>query len=216
MYASCEGICPGTTSNLRKVHQRLGERAGRDVFLYSITIKPNEDTPDVLELASAPEGARLTQLGPATPDHTIFTKRLPCHVPLDDPTSPDAVAAARLINDAYAELAQIVQLAFEGLARDAELEQRLPVPGQRIQRLAQTLLLPDEGYIEVLGYDAVRQPMEVQRLINRVSVEASFFKKMSAAENLNYAARFYGMTPAETRERIPEILGKVVGVLRVL
>jgi ABC-2 type transport system ATP-binding protein len=37
-------------------------------------------------------------------------------------------------------------------------------------------------------------------------VEASFFKKMSAVENLSYAARFYGMPPRRTRERIPQIL----------
>jgi ABC-2 type transport system ATP-binding protein len=49
----------------------------------------------------------------------------------------------------------------------------------------------------------------VQRLVNRVSVEASFFKKMSSAENLGYAARFYGLTARDTRERIPEILGRV-------
>jgi protein SCO1 len=49
MYASCEGICPGATANLKKVHERLGERAGRDVFLYSITIKPKEDTPQMLK-----------------------------------------------------------------------------------------------------------------------------------------------------------------------
>jgi ABC-2 type transport system ATP-binding protein len=46
-------------------------------------------------------------------------------------------------------------------------------------------------------------------LVNRVSVEASFFKKMSAAENLSYAARFYGMTPSQTKGKIPEILTKV-------
>jgi ABC-2 type transport system ATP-binding protein len=40
-------------------------------------------------------------------------------------------------------------------------------------------------------------------------VEASFFKKMSATENLAYAARFYGLTPKETRERIPVILDRV-------
>jgi ABC-2 type transport system ATP-binding protein len=49
----------------------------------------------------------------------------------------------------------------------------------------------------------------VRRLVNRVSVEASFFKRMSAAENLSYAARFYGMGPRETRVRIPEILERV-------
>ena len=46
-------------------------------------------------------------------------------------------------------------------------------------------------------------------MVNRVSVEASFFKKMSAVENLSYAARFYGLRPRETRDRIPEILTRV-------
>ena len=49
----------------------------------------------------------------------------------------------------------------------------------------------------------------MRRLVNRVSVDASFFKKMSATENLSYAARFYGLRPHETRERIPEILTRV-------
>ena len=43
----------------------------------------------------------------------------------------------------------------------------------------------------------------MRQLVNRVSVEASFFKKMSAAENLSYAARFYGMTAGETRDAHP-------------
>jgi ABC-2 type transport system ATP-binding protein len=76
-------------------------------------------------------------------------------------------------------------------------------------RLIATLLLPDEGKIEVLGYDAVRQPMQVQRLINRVSVEASFFKKLSPMENLLYGARLYGMEGRETRRRVVEILTRL-------
>jgi ABC-2 type transport system ATP-binding protein len=40
-------------------------------------------------------------------------------------------------------------------------------------------------------------------------VEASFFKKMSSEENLAYAARFYGLTPRETKRKIPEILERV-------
>ncbi len=46
-------------------------------------------------------------------------------------------------------------------------------------RLISTLLLPDEGKITVFGHDVVKQPMQVQKMINRVSVEASFFKKLS-------------------------------------
>lgn len=76
-------------------------------------------------------------------------------------------------------------------------------------RALSTLLLPDGGHARVFGYDIVREAGAVRRLVNRVSVEASFFKRMSAVENLAYAARFYGLTPAVTRTRIPEILAHV-------
>ena len=76
-------------------------------------------------------------------------------------------------------------------------------------RLLSTLLLPDGGSARILGHDVVAEHRAVRRLVNRVSVEASFFKKMSAAENLSYAARFYGMTPRQTRTGVPEILTKV-------
>ena len=76
-------------------------------------------------------------------------------------------------------------------------------------RLLSTLLLPDGGWARIFGYDVVSDERAVRRLVNRVSVEASFFKKMSSAENLSYASRFYGMTSRETRDRIPEILERV-------
>ncbi len=76
-------------------------------------------------------------------------------------------------------------------------------------RLLSTLLLADGGTARVFGHEISRDSRAVRRLVNRVSVEASFFKKMSSAENLAYAARFYGMTPAETGPRIPEILARV-------
>jgi ABC-2 type transport system ATP-binding protein len=76
-------------------------------------------------------------------------------------------------------------------------------------RLLSTLLLHDGGEARIFGHDAFRETRAVQRLVNRVSVEASFFKKMSASENLSYAARFYGMGPAQTRTEIPRILERV-------
>ncbi|MEN3342713.1 MAG: type transport system ATP-binding protein [Actinomycetota bacterium] len=76
-------------------------------------------------------------------------------------------------------------------------------------RLLSTLLIDDGGETRIFGHDARRESKAIRRLVNRVSVEASFFKKMSAAENLAYAARFYGMTPKQTRGRIPEILARV-------
>ncbi len=76
-------------------------------------------------------------------------------------------------------------------------------------RLLSTLMIPDKGRIVVLGFDVVRQPMQVQQLINRVSVEASFFKKLSPLENLMYGARLYGMESRETRKQIFEILTRL-------
>jgi ABC-2 type transport system ATP-binding protein len=76
-------------------------------------------------------------------------------------------------------------------------------------RLLSTLLLPDGGSAQVFGHDVVRDERAVRGVVNRVSVEASFFKRMSAAENLAYAARFYGFGPGHTRRRIPEILERV-------
>jgi len=76
-------------------------------------------------------------------------------------------------------------------------------------RLLSTLLLHDGGSAEVFGVDVFAKPRAVQRLVNRVSVEASFFKRMSPVENLSYSARFYGLGPRQTRERIPQILQQV-------
>jgi ABC-2 type transport system ATP-binding protein len=76
-------------------------------------------------------------------------------------------------------------------------------------RVLSTLLLYEGGSARVFGHDVAREERAVRRLVNRVSVEASFFKRLSAAENLSYAARFYGLTPAQTRRRIPEILASV-------
>jgi protein SCO1/2 len=48
MYTTCEGRCPLYTANLVKVQQLLGSRAGKDIFMYSITLDPLVDTPKVL------------------------------------------------------------------------------------------------------------------------------------------------------------------------
>jgi ABC-2 type transport system ATP-binding protein len=76
-------------------------------------------------------------------------------------------------------------------------------------RLLSTLLIHDGGEARIFGHDAFRDTRVIRQLVNRVSVEASFFKKMSASENLSYAARFYGMPPSQTRTAIPEILERV-------
>ncbi|MFN2290557.1 MAG: ABC transporter ATP-binding protein [Anaerolineae bacterium] len=76
-------------------------------------------------------------------------------------------------------------------------------------RLTATLLVPDEGEIRVFGYDVIRDEMAVKRLINRVSVDAAFFKKLSALENLMYAARLYGLPGKEARQQAFQILHRL-------
>lgn len=73
-------------------------------------------------------------------------------------------------------------------------------------RLISTLLFPDDGLVEVFGMDVLKHPHDIRRRINRVSVEASFFKKLSALENLMFAGRLYGLSAKETRMRIYDIL----------
>jgi ABC-2 type transport system ATP-binding protein len=104
--------------------------------------------------------------------------------------------------------------ALRGITFSIERGECIAILGQNgsgkstLVRLLSTLLLADGGSASVFGHD-LSQTRAVQRLVNRVSVEASFFKKMSAVENLAYAARFYGLTPRETRDGIPEILARV-------
>src|SRR5439155_958558 len=63
-------------------------------------------------------------------------------------------------------------------------------------RLFSTLLTPDEGTVSIFGLDIDRDELAVKRLINRVLVEASFFKKLSAIENLVCEARGSHRDPA--------------------
>jgi ABC-2 type transport system ATP-binding protein len=73
-------------------------------------------------------------------------------------------------------------------------------------RMMSTLITPDVGSISIFGFDVSRDESIVKRLINRVSVEASFFKKLSAMENLLYSSRLYGRSGGSLRRDIVEIL----------
>ena len=76
-------------------------------------------------------------------------------------------------------------------------------------RLISTLLLPDAGSIQVFGDDVVTHSLKVRRVMNRVSVEASFFKRLSSTENLIYAARLYGIPAAEAERKARQILERL-------
>jgi len=48
-YAQCAESCPTTLANMVQVQKLLGERAGRDIFMYTITLAPELDTPKILK-----------------------------------------------------------------------------------------------------------------------------------------------------------------------
>jgi len=83
-------------------------------------------------------------------------------------------------------------------------------------RLIAGLLTLDSGRVEVFGHDIEREEMAVKRLINRVSVDAAFFKKLSPMENLVFAARVYGLDVRSAKRDVYAILERLhVGADRV-
>jgi len=76
-------------------------------------------------------------------------------------------------------------------------------------RMLSTLLLPDAGDVYVYGRDAVRAPLSVRPLLNRVSADPSFFRAMSPLENLLFYGRAYGLPGGVVRRRSIEILERL-------
>jgi ABC-2 type transport system ATP-binding protein len=76
-------------------------------------------------------------------------------------------------------------------------------------RVLSTLLYPDRGKAHVCGLDVVRKPYRVRELISRVSVDAAFFKRLSAWENLRYSARLYGVPLRIARQRALDVLSEL-------
>ena len=76
-------------------------------------------------------------------------------------------------------------------------------------RILSTLLLPDEGHVTVLGFSLPQHEREVRERIGRVSVDAAFYKKLSAMENLLYNSYLYSFDRRTAMERATEILVKL-------
>jgi ABC-2 type transport system ATP-binding protein len=73
-------------------------------------------------------------------------------------------------------------------------------------RILSTLLIADSGYVQMLGFSLPEQADDIRRIIGRVSVDAAFYKKLSARENLLYTALLYGQKAREAELRVMEIL----------
>lgn len=66
-FANCDEVCPLVTANLAKVQKLLGKQVGRDIHMYSFTLKPEEDTVEVLR--------KYRQRYDARPGWTFFTAK---------------------------------------------------------------------------------------------------------------------------------------------
>lgn len=73
-------------------------------------------------------------------------------------------------------------------------------------RILATLLAPDAGEVRLLGHSLPGEESAVRRKIGRVSVDAAFYKKLSARENLLFSAYLYGLEPRRAERRALEIL----------
>jgi protein SCO1/2 len=49
MYADCHGACPLVTTVMKRTYRDLKDRMGKDLFFYSISVKPQDDTPAALK-----------------------------------------------------------------------------------------------------------------------------------------------------------------------
>jgi ABC-2 type transport system ATP-binding protein len=126
-----------------------------------------------------------------------------------------AVGVVKVFRSARAQPAQSTVRAVDGVSLEVgrgEIYCLLGANGSgksTLIRVFSTLLTADAGEVRVFGMDVARDELAVKRLINRVSVEASFFKKLSAMENLVYAGRLYGVAPAASRPKIRMILRRL-------
>jgi len=73
-------------------------------------------------------------------------------------------------------------------------------------RILSTLLIADSGEVEMLGLSLPDEQEHVRRIIGRVSVDAAFYKKLSARENLLYTALLYGQKARDAEKRAIGIL----------
>lgn len=103
IFTTCKDVCPLETANLVQLRRVLGDRVGRDVFLYSISIDPQRDTPEVLKAYAEKFGADWTFLTGRPEDIRLITRKLSLIRDRDDPTSREGHHAAYLIVGSVAD-----------------------------------------------------------------------------------------------------------------
>src|SRR5207249_1901860 len=105
VYTRCQGICVPVTANLVRVQKLLGDRVGRDIFFYSITLKPEEDTPEALEKWAARHGVGpgWLFLSGKPGDTELLRKKLGFTYanPVEDAGKSNRVGMIRMGNEPY-------------------------------------------------------------------------------------------------------------------
>lgn len=76
-------------------------------------------------------------------------------------------------------------------------------------RAISTLLIPDSGAVKIFGLDIKKDEAKIRRMLNRVSVDAAFYKKLSPRENLLYSAGLYGLPQKEAEQKSLDILKRL-------
>jgi protein SCO1/2 len=102
MYTRCAGICPTTTANLVKVQKALKDRVGRDIFMYSISLKPEEDDPATLHAYAKAHGVKpgwLFLTGDRFDINTLRMRLLSEFHPAIDLNPDEHTGMIRVIND---------------------------------------------------------------------------------------------------------------------
>jgi protein SCO1/2 len=100
IFTTCKDVCPLETANLVQLNKLLGDRVGKDIYFYSISIDPQQDTPAVLKAYAEKFGAG----GPGwlfltgkPEDIKLITKKLALIRDRDNPTSRESHHAAYLV-----------------------------------------------------------------------------------------------------------------------
>ena len=97
IFTTCKDVCPLETANLVQLRKALGDRAGKEVHLYSISVDPKNDTPEVLKAYAEKFGADWTFLTGRPEDIKAIMKKLALIRDGDDPSSRESHHAAYLI-----------------------------------------------------------------------------------------------------------------------
>jgi len=103
IFTTCKDVCPLETANMVQLRKVLGARVGKDVHLYSISIDPKRDTPEVLKAYAEKFGADWTFLTGRPEDIKLIMKKLSLIRERDDPTSREGHHAAYLMVGAEAD-----------------------------------------------------------------------------------------------------------------